>query len=73
MEAEVIDTLGRVFTEEGPHGLAEGLDGDAKDGGYLSLIQYGTVAFPGQVLALRDGRFVATQTKYDFVLIGEGY
>jgi hypothetical protein len=31
------------------------------------------VAFPGQVLALRDGRFVVTQTKYDFVLIGEGY
>jgi hypothetical protein len=25
------------------------------------------------VLALRDGRFVVTQTKYDFVLIGEGY
>ena len=48
-------------------------EGFAKDGGYLSLIQYGTVAFPGQVLALRDGRFVVTQTKYDFVLIGEGY
>jgi hypothetical protein len=47
-------------------------EGFAKDGGYLSLIQYSTVAFSGQVLALRDGRFVVTQTKYNFVLVGEG-